>query len=384
MKEVGIGLIGAGARLTILVNMLTSRYPWIKIVAINDPSKDSIASALKKLNPQAKVYDDYRDLVKDPAVKWVFVGSWNCFHREHAVTAMEAGKDVFCEKPLATNLDDCLAIKNTQKITGKIFFIGFTLRYAPLYQQINMLLGEGAIGDIISMEFNETLRFNHGGYIHRDWRRHTKYAGTHLLEKCCHDIDQVHWMVNSLPIKVSSFGGNDFFIPANKKHMERVGPNPKNGAKAFCEWEYTNHPDPFTDDKDIVDNQVAIIQFSNGVRSTFHTNCCAGIPERRMYIIGTEGALRGDLYACKLELQKYGWDEPRLVWYPGTTTDHGGGDHYLVEQIATAIEKHIQPESSVDEGLKSAITCFAIDKAMQTGTVVNLMDLWKKAEIEVY
>ncbi len=48
------------------------------------------------------------------------------------------------------------------------------------------------------MEFNETLDFNHGGYIMGDWRRLQRYSGTHLLEKCCHDIDLVNWITGSL------------------------------------------------------------------------------------------------------------------------------------------------------------------------------------------
>lgn len=383
METVGIGLIGPGMRLQGLLDKLLKEHPWIKVVAINDPNKDAVKSCLDKYNSDAKVYDDYNDLVKDPDVKWVFIGSWNIFHREQAIAALDAGKDVFCEKPLATNLEDCLAIKEAWEKSGRIFFIGFTLRYAPLYQKLRKLLDEKAIGDIISMEFNETLDFNHGGYIHRDWRRQTKYAGTHLLEKCCHDVDLVHWMVDSLPTKVASFGGTDFFTPENKKHMDRVGPNPADGKEAFCAWPCNHHPDPFTGEKDIVDNQIAIIQFANNVRTTFHTNCCAGIPERRMYILGTEGCIRGELYTATLELQRYGWDEPRSMWKPGAADGHGGGDTILCDQIAHAIKNNEQPFSSLTEGLKSAITCFAVDKAMETQQVVDLNDMWAQAGIEV-
>jgi len=53
------------------------------------------------------------------------------------------------------------------------------------------------IGDVVSMEFNETLNFNHGGYIMGDWRRKTDLSGGHLLEKCSHDYDLVNWILNS-------------------------------------------------------------------------------------------------------------------------------------------------------------------------------------------
>jgi len=88
-------------------------------------------------------------------------------------------------------------------LTGRLFNIGLTLRYSPHYRKIKQLLESGAVGDIISMEFNETLDFNHGGYIMGNWRRLREYAGTHLLEKCCHDIDLVNWMVGSRARHVS-------------------------------------------------------------------------------------------------------------------------------------------------------------------------------------
>ncbi len=383
MDTVGIGAIGCGDRLRSLLETVVKKYPWIKIVALSDVSQKSIDTIKNSCAPDAKVFADYHDLVKAPEVKWVFIGSWNCFHKEHAIAALEAGKDVFCEKPLATTFEDCMAMKAALEKSGRIFFIGFTLRYSPVHTKIKKLLTEGAIGKIISMEFNETLAFNHGGYIHRDWRRLTKNAGTHLLEKCCHDIDLVHWMVDSLPVSVASFGGCDFFKPENLYHMDRIGPNPQNGNPAFCDWPCRHHPDPFTGDKDIVDNQVAIIQFANGVRSTFHTNCVAGIPERRMYILGTEGCIRADMCTGIVECQRYGWEDTKQVWNLAGVGGHGGSDEVLCDQIGQTLKEHVQPFSGLTEGLKSAITCFAIDDSMNTGKLVDVRPYWEKAGIEV-
>lgn len=385
MDTVNIGVIGCGGRFWHLFNDLLARYPWIRVAALCDPSEKSVETMIKDHAPEAKVYDDYRDLVKDESITWVFVASWNCFHREHAIAAMEAGKDVFCEKPLATSLEDCVAIRDAQERTGRIFFIGFTLRYSTVYLKVKEILAEKTIGDIVSMEFNETLEFNHGGFIHGDWRRFTKNAGTHLLEKCCHDVDLVQGIVGSLPVKVASFGGLNFFTPENAHHMERLGPSPKNGKRAYLATSFDDHPNPFSNDKDIIDNQVVILQFANGVRSTFHTNCCAGIPERRMYIVGTEGTIRCDHMTAIVEVQKYGWNTSKTVWDCHAEGGHGGADCILNDQVAESLKNNVQPESSgVVEGVKSAIACFAIDQAMDSEQVVDVNPMWKQAGIEVY
>ena len=90
--------------------------------------------------------------------------------------------------------------------SGKQFVIGSNLRYSPHYRKVKSILDSGAIGDIISMEFNETLEFNHGGFISGDWRRFRSDAGTHLLEKACHDVDLANWVVGSRASRVFSFG----------------------------------------------------------------------------------------------------------------------------------------------------------------------------------
>ncbi len=379
MKSVGIGMIGCGAMGRAVAREVLKQSERIKLHGLFDPENKSIQAALDELEPQAKVYEDYHSLVKSPEIDWVMIASWNCYHREQAIAAFEAGKDVFCQKPLATNINDCLAMCRAWKKSGRKFNIGFTLRYSPHYRKIKELLNNGIVGDIISMEFNETLSFNHGGYIMGDWRRLTKYAGTHLLEKCCHDIDLANWMVQSRADKVGSFGGMNFFTPENERHIKRIGQNDE-GKEAYRTWGGLVDLNPFTSDKDIVDNQVAIIEYENGVRATFHTNCNAGIPERRMYILGSEGAIRADVIAGTIEARRIGFDSHIERFDAGVNGNHGSGDPVLARELAEIMFEGAEPKTGLVDGLNSAITCFAIDKATETGKVVKLAPSWKRIE----
>jgi predicted dehydrogenase len=267
-----------------------------------------------------------------------------------------------------------------------MFSIGFTLRYSPHYRKIKEILVSGKIGSILSMEFNETLDFNHGGFIHADWRRKTEWAGSHLLEKCCHDIDLINWMTNSLAIKAASFGGRDFFTAANAHHVTRLGKSPE-GKPAFMTWNTDmvqgNIINPFNDDKDILDNQVAILQFANGIRATFHTNCTAAIPERRMYICGTEGTLRADVITGQLEVKRIGFDPQMEDCRTDASGGHGGGDTILGASLANTMLNGAPPLTSLEDGLRAAFTAFSIDEAQRTGTVVDLTSLWRQADIVV-
>ncbi|MEI6167901.1 MAG: Gfo/Idh/MocA family oxidoreductase [bacterium] len=385
MKKLGIGVIGCGGRLRDVFGHLTRATDQVEIVALCDPNPHSIEATKAAYNPTARVHEDYQALVRDPAVEWVMIGSWNCFHARHTIAAFEAGKNVFCEKPLALSVDDCLAIRDAWRKSGKLFTIGFTLRYSPHYRRIKEILSSGKIGSILSMEFNETLEFNHGGYIHADWRRKTEWAGSHLLEKCCHDIDLVNWMTDSLAVKAASFGGCDFFTPANAHHSERLGKSP-DGKQAFTTWSNNkingNIMNPFNADKDILDNQVAILQFASGTRASFHTNCITGIPERRMYICGTEGTLRADVMTGQLEVKRIGFNTQLEDCRSTSSGGHGGGDSILGTSLADTMLKGTPPLTSLEDGLRAAFTAFGMDEAQRTGTVVDLSPFWQRAGID--
>lgn len=382
-SRIGVGIIGCGSRVRNLAKGVLARDPSIRVTALCDPLPESIVESRNVLQAQdATEYENYHDLVRSDQVDWVMIGSWNRLHKEHAVAAFEAGKHVFCEKPLAVNLDDCLAIRDAWQRSGKQFIIGFTLRYSPHYRKIRELVSGGAIGRIISLEFNETLSFSHGGYIMGDWRRLRKLAGTHLLEKCCHDLDIANWLLESCVHKAASFGGLDFFVPKNAYHMKRLGTDAE-GRSAYRTWPGTVLENPFTTEKDILDNQVAILQYGNGARATFHTNCNAGIPERRMYICGTEGAIRSDVRIGRIELQRIGFDEPLQDLSTEGRGGHGGGDSFLTESIADCMRGNGKPLSTLEDGLRAAIACFGVDAAQDSGQLFDLSPLWEKAGIEL-
>jgi len=374
-RQVRLGVIGAGDRMRVVLRHLLAAAPAgaIAVPAAYDPDP----AALEALGPVCgsgfERVESEEAVARHPGVDWVFIGSWNCFHARQAVAALDAGKNVFCEKPLATTLEDCLGVRDAVERSGRIFAFGLVLRYSPLYRKIRELVEGGEIGRLISLEFNETLRFNHGGYIFGNWRRKTANAGSHLLEKCCHDLDLVNWITGSLPVRVASFGGRDFFLPENAHHVERIGPGP-DGRPAYSGWGLQESP--FSGEADIVDNQVAILEYANGVRATFHTNCNSGLPERRMYLCGTEGSLRADACTGIIEVQRIGHSTKVERFDTGAAGLHAGGDEVMARALAATLLEGRAPLASIAEGLRSCAAAFAIDRALAAGEVVDLRPMW--------
>jgi predicted dehydrogenase len=373
MEQIGIGVIGCGGMGRYVGKGVAALDPRLKIVALFDPNQGSIDNALKDFTPAPIVCADYHSLVRMPEVQWVMISSWNCFHSEQAIAALDAGKHVFCQKPLAISMSECIGMLQAWKRSGTLFNIGFTLRYSPHYRKIRELIESGAIGHIISMEFNETLGFLHGGWIMGDWRRLRKNAGTHLLEKCCHDIDLTNWMVGSRAKRVASFGGLNFFIEKNENQIQQFSTK-ADGKPALS-------INPVTSDKDVVDNQVVIIEYENGVRACFHLNSSAGITERRMYILGMEGAIRADVLTGEIQLKRIGFDTKMEDHSTSAKGGHGAGDDVLAKELAETMLHHTPPSVGLMEGLESAVTCFAIDEAMDSGHVVDVAPYWKKVKL---
>jgi len=386
-ETVNIGLIGCGSRLRSVVQWLINEdlERRIRVQSAYDPDPISCSALREAFGQECRITASEEELVSDPRITWVFIGSWNCHHARHAILALDAGKHVFCEKPLATTLEDCFAIRKAARKSGRVFAFGLVLRYSPHYQRIIEVIRSGAIGKIISFEFNETLGFNHGGYIFGNWRRERQNAGTHILEKCCHDLDLANWIIGSLPVRVASFGGRNFYLPENARHAGRIGPNEK-GRPAYGSWHDPHRRDPFDGHGDIYDNQVAILEYANGVRASFHTNCNAGMPERRFYICGTEGTLRADLVTGSIEIQKIGWnaqiEKIDLHLEDRGGDGHGGGDEVMARSMVETLLRGVAPLASVEDGIKSAIVAFGIDKAADEGSVVDLRTMWKQAGID--
>lgn len=163
----------------------------------------------------------------------VFICVLDEMHREVVVALSElGGLHIMCEKPLATNLDDCVEMyKALQNNEGKVFSIGHVLRYSPHNMTLRkLLLQDRVIGDVLSVVHTEPVgwwHFTHS-YVRGNWRREDTSAPS-LLTKSCHDIDVLLWLLCSpasytdgtnvaphLPSTVSSTGSLQYFKKSRK------------------------------------------------------------------------------------------------------------------------------------------------------------------------
>ena len=141
-----------------------------------------------------------------------------------------------------------------------------------------------------------------------------------------------------------------------------------------------------------------MLQYQNGVRATFQTNCCSAIPQRQLKMFGIEGTLDGDSMQGRFVAKRMSRGGKEIqVQEKGDA--HGGGDQFLVIElwnvmVSTAeqsgggeAEKTVadfQIKSTLEECFISSITCLAIDEARETGSVVDLEKYWEKLGVTTH
>lgn len=152
-----IGIIGCGKIAQVRHIPEYAAHPQARLWGYYDLNQDRARELAEQYG--GKVYPSWRDLLADPDIHAVSVCAANNAHAEITIAALEAGKHVLCEKPMATTLAECEAMVAAAQKSGKYLMIGHNQRLAKAHARARKLVEEGAIGDIVT--FRTT--FGHGG-----------------------------------------------------------------------------------------------------------------------------------------------------------------------------------------------------------------------------
>ena len=153
----GIGIIGCGKIAQVRHIPEYAENKDAKLVGFYDINLARAQELAAKYD--GKAYDSVEALLADPAIAAVSVCAANFAHAEITIAALNAGKHVLCEKPMATTLADCEAMVEAAKKNGKFLMIGHNQRLAKAHAVAKKLIVDGLIGDIVT--FRTT--FGHGG-----------------------------------------------------------------------------------------------------------------------------------------------------------------------------------------------------------------------------
>lgn len=269
-KKLRFGIVGCGVIANSKHMPSLKRQPEAELVAFCDIDRAKAEKAAREFGtPDARVYEDYRELVKDSGVDVVHVATPNRSHCEITVAAFEAGKHVLCEKPMAANAADAQKMIDAWKKTDRKFSIGFQWRFRPETLYLYDLCSKGELGEIYYGRAQSIKRAGaptYGSYLSKEAQ-----GGGALTDSGPHSIDLTLWLMNNyLPISVS---GSVFDKLKTRTEGNRTGP-----------WK--------VEDFTVEDSAFGHVKMANGASVFIEASWLLNVPEDAPHITticGTKG-----------------------------------------------------------------------------------------------
>jgi len=208
MEPVSLGIVGTGAFTRGSHLPVIGSLRGIRVLALCDTDPAALRQAADLAGSPVKICSDYRDLVTMPDLDAVLVAAPTNLHAATAIAAFDAGKHVFCEKPLAPRPHDLEPLLTAWRASGRLLQVGYVYRYAPIFRRMRAWIERGDLGRPLMMWAHE---FRAAFYT--PWRYDVGISGGTLVEKCCHHFDLFHWMLGAPATALTGFGGQAVIRP---------------------------------------------------------------------------------------------------------------------------------------------------------------------------
>ena len=322
---VKVGFLGAGFINNVHADILL-RQEGVRISAVVDTDVERAAALAARTG--ARVCPSLQALLES-GVDAVFIAPPNALHAEAALAALAAGVHVFCEKPMATSLEDARRVRQAAADAGVIYQLGFNRRFAPTYRFLKGLVESGELTPRWAH-----IKMNRGELEKPSWVADASLSGGFLHESTIHILDMARWLLGE-------------------------------AQEVVCRAAQGCH--------DQLDEFAAIISFASGVTATLCSCAHATwlFPFERLEIFGDHAA------AVVEEME-------RVTYCPGlgrTAVTHDQAQLPMPEKLGyveedglflKAVAGEILPAVSAEDGYRAEELVEACYRAARTGEPVRL------------
>ncbi|MBQ4050979.1 MAG: Gfo/Idh/MocA family oxidoreductase [Oscillospiraceae bacterium] len=420
-KQFTVAVCGCGSRGYGAYSVYQKNHPdRMKIVAAADLRPERLELMKKEFGLSDEAcYSTGMEMLSQPKLAdFVIIAIQDQDHVAHTIKALEMGYDVLCEKPISPDLGECLALQEAVQKSGRKVFICHVLRYAPFFTTLKGLLEDGAIGDVMNLDLIEHVQYWHQAhsFVRGNWRN-SEETSPMILQKSCHDMDIIRWLMGTSCEVISSFGDLSYFnadhapegaadrclecpyvdscvYSAKKFYIEdeRKGvatghtgwpvnvvanpPTVESVLEALKEGPYGRCV--FKCDNNVVDHQVVSMRFEKGAIATFTMSAFCDHGSRWLRIMGTKGDILADMSNNSITLTPFGGKSEiiPLKAEKDEFAGHGGGDHRLLENFMDVLEGvSTETRTSVDASVESHVMALAAEYSRKhDGEAIKLAD----------
>ncbi len=419
-----VAIVGLGARGLNTYAPYQKLFPGrMKIVAVADPIKERVEIAIKEYGVERKnCFSDAEELFsKGKIADAVFITTQDRQHVKHALMALDAGYDILLEKPISTDLAECIELKQKVSEKQKLVLICHVLRYTEFFRTIKKLIDDGKIGEPVSIQAIENVGYWHQAhsFVRGNWNN-SQSTSPMILQKCCHDFDILSWLVGKKCVGVSSFGSLKYFKEQNApegsaeycydcKYLDTC---PYSAKKIYFEqpevgFNYGNDDWPnnviveyptaeglenalkkgkygrcvFRCGNNVVDHQVVNLLMEDEVTVNFTMCGFTANTSRYLKVMGTLGEIVADQHVNTVTLKPFGGEEVvfDINQLAEDLSGHGGGDNrMLTEFFAYLNGERIDISSTIQNSIQSHEIAFASEYSrVNGGQYVSIDDFVK-------
>lgn len=330
-------------------------------------------------------------------------------HVRQCEKALSLGYDVLLEKPITNSEEECERLLAAHRKYGGKVVVCHVLRYAPAFVKVKEILDGGTCGKLVMIDSIEQVCYWHQAhsFVRGNWR--SQKVSPMILQKCCHDLDLLQYYAGSRCSTLSSIGDLRHFRKecrpegaadrcVNCKYADSCEYSAKSiyignwksvGSPANC-WPYTvlTTDYPLTDkaltkaitegpygrcvyacDNDVVDNQIAMMTFENGVTANLRMTAFTAGGGRIMKFYCTDGQIDLDEAADVISVRRF--NKPEIKYDVSLLVkdglNHGGGDEGIVDEFYRALTCGDNSPTVLEASVESHLMAFAAEKSRLSG-----------------
>ena len=414
-KTITAVLIGAGSRGMGYTNMMDKMGDKYKVIAVAEPIDSRRNYVKEKHNIHEEMcFTDWKPLlalgkIADIAV----ICTMDQLHFAPAMEAISHKYDILLEKPVSPEPAECLQISRYAEEMGVKIVVCHVLRYTPIFITLKNVINQGRLGEIMSINHEECVGNVHQShsFVRGKWGNSDR-SSVMLLQKSCHDMDILQWLIGKKCKKVQSFGSLRYFREENAPEgapeyciqgCPKADTCPYNAVKLYLEdkensWfrnACTQHPSPTDEmvesairttqygkcvykcDNDVVDHQTVNMLFEDDVTVTFTMNAF-NKGGRFIHIMGTKGELRAAMDESTpitiFDFETRQTEEIPLVAKDGINGGHGGGDEGIIDSLYEYLQGTYKgcSVSDITTSVNNHLIVFAAEESRVNNTVVDM------------
>ena len=358
-EKIKIGIIGYGFRARGIVPDIRANGSY-QITAIADINDEALKEAKGNSELQGvQLYKDYKKVLQIDDIEAVFVITPQFTHRDIVVDAFDAGKAVYCEKPMALTVEHCNEMMDASKKASKALMIGQQMRYHAHLNKMKDMIEAGEIGRPVMLWLNE---FRNPFPETMLWAFDKSKSGGLLMDKNCHHFDIFNWFADSEPLQVFTSGGRDVIR------------------------------EPFGIKSNVLDNAWVTIDYENGARAMLGICMFAGLAHlyesgvgmhmREIGVMGDKGMMRTEGFDLGRNIEvRYPHNRNRTLYQMETEGNipdpyNGEGGHGILMRFAQCVrDVTAQPEASGQIGRMAVAIALAAEKSAEEKRIVKISEV---------